>query len=146
MTTCYDPAEGEQLKTEALDRLEAHRESLVFRGRRALLTAMLTGDGTATADDVRAAVDLPANTNPNTFGAVPGPLAKAGIIRMVSLRLSARPKRHAGLNRVWELADRAAALRWLANHPELPTPENEYEPSLFDETNETPAVVATGAY
>ncbi len=36
---------------------------------------------------------------------------------------SARPIRHASVIAVWELADRAAALAWLARNPELPDTE-----------------------
>ena len=62
------PSEGERLKAAALALLEARRECYVRRGRRALLQAMLDGDGTATADDVRAAVELPADIDPKLFG------------------------------------------------------------------------------
>ena len=72
--------EGELLKREALTLLEARREVYVLRGRRALLGALLCS-GTATADDVRDAVELPPGINPKLFGSVPGSLAKAGIIR-----------------------------------------------------------------
>ena len=78
--------------------------------------------GTATADDVRAAVELPDGIDPRCLGAVPGPLADAGIIRRADYRPSSRPERHASIIAIWALADRAAALAWLAVHPELPDP------------------------
>ncbi len=37
-------------------------------------------------------------------------------------RKSARPIRHASVLTVWELADRAGALAWLARNPDLPDP------------------------
>jgi hypothetical protein len=86
-------AEGCRRKREALAMLEAQREVLINRGRRALLAAMLAGDGTATADDVRADVDLPPSISPNLFGAVPGALSRAGIIRLARLRLAHHPDR-----------------------------------------------------
>jgi hypothetical protein len=58
-TTTQHQAEGERRKADALTLLQAQREVFVRRGRRALLEAMLDGDGTATADDVRDAVKLP---------------------------------------------------------------------------------------
>lgn len=118
MNTITDPnaAAGERRRCDALRLLEAHRERLINRGRRALLAAMLAGDGTATADDVRAAV--------------PGALVRAGIIRAAKLRVSTRPERHAGLNHVWELADRAAALDWLDAHPDVLDPLP-FAPDLF---------------
>ena len=124
-----------------------HRETLIRRGRRALLGAMLAGDGTATADDVRAAVELPDGINANLFGAVPGLLARAGIIRLARLRLSARPERHRGINRVWQLADGPAALAWLAMHPDRPGPEpaDLGDGCLFDfTTNKAPGAGTPG--
>jgi hypothetical protein len=36
---------------------------------------------------------------------------------------SVRPIRHASVISIWELADRAAALAWLARNPDLPGAE-----------------------
>jgi hypothetical protein len=115
-------AEGERLKADSLALLEARREVFVLRGRRALLTAMLNGDGTATADDVRAAVELPPDIDPRCLGATPGRLAYDRIIQAVGFIRSTRPERHASWLQVWSLADRAASLRWLDAHPDLPDP------------------------
>jgi hypothetical protein len=114
--------EGERRKLAAHSLLEAIRELYIRRGRRSLLIRLLA-TGTATADDVRAAVELPPGLNPKLFGVVPGPLAEAHIIRSVGYLRSRRPAAHARDLRVWELADRSAALAWLANHPDLPDPE-----------------------
>ena len=51
--------DGEARKRAALDAHETRRAAVVLRGRRALLIAALAR-GWATADDVRAAVELPA--------------------------------------------------------------------------------------
>jgi len=72
-------ADGERRRDAALDLLAARRDVYVLRGRRALL-AVLLGNGTATADDVRAAVELPAGIGPKLFGAVPKALLAAGAI------------------------------------------------------------------
>lgn len=117
-------AEGERRKVDALALLEATREACVTLARRAFL-ARLLAVGHATADDVREAVELPPGLNPNLFGAVPSLFARRGIVRFCGFDVSRRPARHAGLNRNWELIDPPAAMRWLADHPELPEPPDD---------------------
>jgi hypothetical protein len=112
----FDAAEAERRKANALDTLAARRELYVNRGRRALLAAVLR-QGTATADDVRAAVQLPGDVSPKCFGSVPGPLARAGIIRHSDFTVTARPVAHARPVTVWELIDRNGAEAWLRDHP-----------------------------
>jgi hypothetical protein len=111
-------AAGEHLKLNAQALLEAHREAVILRARGALLVALLAG-GQATIDDVREVVHVPAGIDPKVFGAVPGPLARAGIIRCVGSCKTARRTAHARDVKVWELRDRTAALGWLATHPDL---------------------------
>jgi hypothetical protein len=113
--------DGESLKRQAQAILEAHRELLILRARRALLLHLLT-HGTGTIDHVRAVVPAPASINPKAFGAVPGPLAVARIIRPTGFTKTTRHLGHARPVIVWELVDYAAAERWLRNHPE---PEGE---------------------
>lgn len=114
-------SEGDERKRDQLDSLEARRGVYVLRGRRALLDRLLAA-GTATADDVIAAVTLPAEIDPRCLGAVPGPLARAGIIRSAGFVKSARPERHGSYIQLWALADRNEAARWLAEHPDRPDP------------------------
>jgi hypothetical protein len=102
-------------------RLEARREVYVRRGRRAMLEVLLR-KGTATADDIRAAVELPPEIDARCLGACPGALAYAKIIRAAGFVRSARPERHACWLQVWELVDRQAAVQWLADHLDLPDP------------------------
>jgi hypothetical protein len=117
--------DGERRKDAAHDLLEARRDILIRRARRALLTHLLDAD-TATADDVAALIGpTPDGIDPRFLGTVPGPLARAGIIRRVGFDPSARPSRNASILSRWELADRAAAVAWLDTHPDLPDPENE---------------------
>lgn len=112
-------AEGERRKLAAHALHAARRSDLVRAGRRALLLAMLQREsGTATADDVRARVQLPAGVAPVCLGVVPGELARAGIIRAAGYTVTARPEAHARPVKLWALADRAAALGWLSTHPE----------------------------
>ena len=113
-------ADGERRKADVLDLLESRREVYVRRGRRAMLQKMLDGDGSATADDVRAAVELPPGIDPRLLGSVPGRLAYDRIISPAGFVRSTRPERHVSFIQVWALANREAALQWLADHPDLP--------------------------
>jgi hypothetical protein len=115
--------EGERRKDAAHLRLEALRDVYIRRARRALLSKLLESD-TATADDVAERIGpTDASIDPRWLGTVPGLLAIAKIIRRVGYTKSARPSRNASVIGVWELADRAAALAWLARHPDLPDAE-----------------------
>lgn len=138
--------EGERRKLDAHTTLEAQREVYVLRGRRALV-AVLLRYGTATADHVRDAVELPPQINPVCLGVVPGPLARAGIIEPDGFQKSRRREAHARPVSVWQLADRAAALAWLAAHPDRPdlTPDDA-GPTLFDfDQNDAPGATTPGA-
>lgn len=112
-------AEGERLRDEAFSKFENHRERLLLRGRRALLTKALT-NGVASADDVRDAVEVPPGMNPKCFGPVPSPLAKANIIRPKRPIKTRRSVGHARFITEWELIDPAAAIQWLQANPEPP--------------------------
>jgi hypothetical protein len=132
--TTTSTADGEARKLDAHALLEARREVYVLRGRRALLARLLDAPE-ATADDVRDAVEMPDEINPVCLGVVPGLLARAGIIERVGFTESRRPDAHARPVSVWRLVDRAAALSWLAAHPDRPDPtpgEADAVPSLFD--------------
>jgi len=106
-------ADGERRRDAALDLLAARRDVYVLRGRRALL-AVLLGNGTATADDVRAAVELPAGIGPKLFGAVPKALLAAGAIAADGYGKTTRPTAHARPVTVWRLLNRGKAESWLA--------------------------------
>ena len=110
---------GEARKLDALALLADRRDLIVLRGRRAPLAAMLAV-GQATADDVQDALDMPDGIDPVCLGAVPGALARAGIIRRVGYAPTCRPGAHARPVSVWTLTDRAAAERWLRDHPDRP--------------------------
>ncbi len=129
MTTPVDDRtgqnEGESRKDAAHHLLEAHRDVLIRRARRALLLRLLEV-GIATADDVAQRIGPTDPTiDPRWLGTVPGPLAIAGIIHRANYTKSARPVRHASVIAVWELADRAAAIAWLAHNPDLPEDEDD---------------------
>lgn len=110
--------QGERLKQQVLQFVEACRETIVLRARRALLTHVLRF-GTVTADDVQELVALPPGIDPRVFGAVPIPLARAGAIRFAGYVRTTRRKAHARDIKRWELNDRHAAERWLAEHPDV---------------------------
>lgn len=116
-----DLREGERRRDAAHATLEARRRSFVRCGQRALLKTLLERD-TATADDVRAAVELPPGIDPKCLGAVPGALVRAGIIIRDGYVPTARADAHARPVSVWRLIDRAAAEQWLIDHPEIPEP------------------------
>jgi hypothetical protein len=115
-------AEGRRRRDDAHALLAARRGCLIRRARRAMITHLLD-HSTVTADDVADSTspDDP-EIDPRLRGDVPGPLARAGIIRRIGYGQSSRPTRHASTISVWELADRDASLTWLARHPELPEP------------------------
>ena len=123
------PNDGVTRRDAAHALLADRRAVYVRRGQRALLTALLVMD-TATADEVRDAVDLPRGMDPVCLGAVPSALARAGIIRRVGYTPTCRPTAHARPVSVWTLADRAKALRWLADHPDLPDPGDDGSPTI----------------
>jgi len=109
---------GETRRDAALNLLADRRPVLVRDIRRAAVRLALTGD-TFTADDLRAAVDIPDGINPVVVGSAVRALAVAKIIRKDGSRNSKRKRAHARPNAVWTLADRAAAVAWLAANPPL---------------------------
>jgi hypothetical protein len=112
-----DFAEGERRKTHALSTLAARRALYVLRGRRALIGELFE-HGEATIDAARRKVPIPDEVSPKLFGAVPGELARAAIIARAGFAQTTRPEAHARPLSVWRLIDRAAALDWLAAHPD----------------------------
>lgn len=115
--------EGERRKDAAHSLLEARREVHIRRARRALLLRLLEA-GTATADDVaESSGPVPDGIDGRFLGSVPGPLARARLIRRAGFVSSARPSRHASILSIWQLADRAGAIAWLARNPDLPEPD-----------------------
>lgn len=111
--------DGERRKRRTLTALEARRELYVMRGRRALLATLLD-TGSATMDDVREVVTLPADIKPTLFGSVPGMLAFAGIIRADGFVKTSRPTAKARPIQRWALVNRGEAEQWLIDHPDRP--------------------------
>lgn len=118
-----DPHEGERRKSDSHRLIETYRDRLVLRGRRALLTHLLR-NGTGTIDDVRDCVPAPPEVNPKAFGAVPGPLARKGIIKANGSQKTKRAIGHARPVTVWKLENDVAAVAWLRDHPVVEPPQN----------------------
>jgi len=114
-------AEGERRRDAALALLNAKRPAVVRRLQRAAVLIALD-TGTVTADDVRAVVPIPWPINPKVNGAALNTLAELGILHAGDYIRSRRAVAHARPVRVWHIADRIAALTWLAAHPEYPDP------------------------
>ncbi len=113
----HNGTKGERPEADARGILEARRAVYIRRGRRALLRALLCIEA-ASADEVRDLVELPTDIAPECFGAVPGELVRAGIIRFGGYERTCRPAAHGRPVTRWVLADRVKALRWLAEHPD----------------------------
>jgi hypothetical protein len=139
-----DGNEGERRRDAALDLLRDRRAAWVRRAQRALLTAAVER-GTATADDVAAAVDLPQDLDGRLLGAAPGALVHAGLLDLRGYVRSCRPQRHASILTVWGLTDAAAAVAWLRDNPDLPdSDECEQRQRTLTFYDETPTVAAAG--
>jgi hypothetical protein len=121
--------EGKRRRDRALDLLCLHRTCLVRRVQRALLSYLLDS-GPTTSDPVRALVPLPPGTDPRLVGAAVRGLAELRLIRRAGLSRSTRPEAHGRDLPLWEIADRATALAWLAANPEMPTPPDAERPVL----------------
>jgi len=135
--------EGEARKQERHTLLRKRRAAYVRHGQRALL-ARLLAEGTATADDVYQSVELPPHIDPRCLGAVPGSLARAGIIRSLGYVKSSRPERHDSPIQVWALADQAEAVAWLAANPDHPELLLGNELPLFAEHQKRPTGATAG--
>ena len=108
---------GQELKAAAFDLLEVTREEIILKARRRFGDALLR-NGEATTDDAREGLEIPEGVDPVCLGAVPGFLARQGIIRRVGYRPSLRPEAHARPLSIWGLLDASKLLAWLAAHPE----------------------------
>lgn len=105
---------GDDLRDAALDALRDHRADLIRECAAAALRVALAR-GEVSADDVRAAVPIPADVNPVFVGCVFRDLAADGILRRAGFRNSTRPAAHARPVSVWAIADAAEATARLAS-------------------------------
>jgi hypothetical protein len=112
-------AEGERGRDAALQLLRDHRAALARRVQRALLSHLLDS-GPSTTDPVRA-LPISEGIDPRLIGAAVRALAELRLIHRAGLSRSTRPEAHGRGLPLWAVHDRAAALAWLAVHPELPS-------------------------
>ncbi len=124
-------AEGRRRRAAVLRLLCDRRAALIRAVQRAFL-AVLLDRGPSTTDPVRAAVPIPVGTDPRLVGAAVRALAELRLIDRAGLSRSTRPEAHGRDLPLWAVRDRAAALAWLAAHPELPDSEPEQR-TLWDQ-------------
>lgn len=110
--------EGETRRDAALNMLRAHRADIVRECKTAALRVALDR-GEVCADDVRAVVPIPSGVSPKLVGCAFRDLADAGVLRRIGFRNSNRPAAHARPVSVWQLADSACAIAWLAANAPL---------------------------
>jgi hypothetical protein len=121
--------EGERRRDEALALLRDRRAELVRRVQRAYLTLLLDG-GPSITDPIRDLVPIPAGIDPRLVGAAVRGLAELRLIRRAGLSRSIRPEAHGRDLPRWEIADRDAALAWLAANPDPETAQSAYKQEL----------------
>ena len=120
-----DPvAEGEGLRVVAHARLKKWRPVITRRLQRAYVNHLLNS-GPDTSDATRALVPIPQGIDPRVTGAAIRELSADCIIRSAVCAKSRRAIAHARWVVLWEIADRPAAEKWLASHPELPAPSSD---------------------
>lgn len=108
-----DLIEGERRRDAALVKLRGKNPNLFDRLTAAAL-AVAIRTGAVVADDLRAAVPIPAGASPKVVGSVFGNLATAGLLTAAGDVKTARPKAHARPVTRWRLADATAAAAKLA--------------------------------
>jgi hypothetical protein len=115
---------GEARRDVALEQLRDCRPMLIRRVQRTYLVLLLDR-GPSTIDPVRALVPLPTEIDPRLVGAAVRQFAALLLIHRAGLSRSVRPQAHGRDLPMWAVADRAAAVAWIASHPELPEPAAE---------------------
>lgn len=114
-----DTADGERRKLRALAAVGTRYGGEVLR-EQLVLVRLLLQRGTATIDDVRAVLGLPARCNARWLGAVAHGLRAAGLIRRAGFVETRRPEAHARPVSAWELVAVDAARAWLATVESAP--------------------------
>ena len=113
-------AAGEQLRDQGIARVASKHPVAARRIARAWVRLALD-KLTVNADDVRAAVELPAGADPRLCGAAPLRLARLGILQHTQdFTRSMRPESHRRPIPWWSLGNRAAAVAFLRDNPEIP--------------------------
>lgn len=111
--------EGERRKGEAFANLEAHREVILLKARRAFCGVLLE-KGRATIDDVRSVIILPDGMNPVCMGPVATSFARLRWIERAGFIQTTRAEGHARPVSIWELKSPNGVAQWLLDHPDRP--------------------------
>ena len=90
----------------------------VVRHIQRVMIEILRKQRTASADDVWRRVTIPPHVHPSIMGTAILGLSREGLIVPDSTIATCRPSAHGHLIRVWRLACRDAAQKWLNEHPE----------------------------
>jgi len=132
---------GEAKRDAAHAKLEAKRDLIILRARRAMIETALQ-DGEATADCVHHVLgELPAGIDKRCLGPVGRGLALAGIFCEAGMEKSRRAERNASRLIRWKVCDREKAVKWLRDHPE---PAGEDKPADDKLPKQPPAPEQTG--
>lgn len=107
---------GRDRKEIQLSLHEAEHKQFMLLARRALIELLRSRDS-ATIDDLRPKITIPASVSCKAIGAIPTALAKAGVIRRAGFTESIRPEAHGRMLSAWTLADSAKASAWMAANP-----------------------------
>lgn len=112
---------------EAMAILQERRADLIQQAERLAIELTLQGRS-ITADDLRGIET--GEIHRQFVGRALLTLAQLGILRAVGYRNSEVPGNHARPVRIWQMDDRAAAERWLRDHP-LPKPLPNTQLTMF---------------
>lgn len=107
---------GRARKDHELSLHESEHRSFMLLARRALVELLRTR-ATATIDDLRPKIVIPASISCKSLGAIPTALARAGVIRRSGFTESTRPESHGRMLSAWSLSDREKATAWLLANP-----------------------------
>ncbi len=107
--------DARRTKEATLATLEERRHWWILQGRFILVTVALER-GQASSDDIHERLTLPDEIDPTCLGSVPTMLARAGIIKRIGYIPTSRKTAKSRPLSLWEIADREAAQRYLAQH------------------------------
>ncbi len=111
------------------------KHTLILMAARWQMAKLALENHTVFFDQVRQRMNVPADFPPPAWGAIAADLHRWGLVQPIGAKQSVFASRHGGIQTYWRLADRGAALRFLARHDEsefrdvLAKPD----PTLFDD-------------
>ncbi len=107
----------------------------ILLAARWLMAKIAVENRTVQFDEIRRKLNAPADFPPQAWGAIAADLHRWGLVRPVGAKQSAFASRHGGLQTYWRLADRRAALSYIAQHDDAEFRDLwvDQEPTLFDD-------------